>query len=196
MPPLRAPCLILHFQTEDCPTGPGTRPDFAASLILVKHSKSNVLYFLIVMAEPEESQMSTLSVGQKSGAPIELILRWFRNWTRESSLFSCEDEVERIAKDVGISASELRRLASLSPESADLLRRRMAALQLDRNEVATVEPRTLRDLQRVCTMCESHRRCARDLARDAAIPAWKDYCPNADTLMALDALPWAARGEW
>jgi len=140
--------------------------------------------------------MSALSVGQKSGASIELILRWFRNWTGESSLFSCEDEVERIAKDVGISASQFRRLASLSPESADLLRRRMAALQLDRNEVATVEPRTLRDLQGVCTMCESHRRCARDLARDVAIPAWKDYCPNAATLIALDALPWAARGEW
>jgi len=108
--------------------------------------------------------MSALSVEQKSGAPIELILRWFRNWTRQSSLFSCEDEVERIAKDVGVSASEFRRLASFSPESADLLRRRMAALQLDRNEVATVEPRTLRDLQGVCTMCESHRRCARDLA--------------------------------
>ena len=42
--------------------------------------------------------------------------------------------------------------------------------------------RTFQDLQRVCAMCESHRRCARDLARDSAIPAWKDYCPNAATL--------------
>ena len=34
------------------------------------------------------------------------------------------------------------------------------------------------------------------LARDSADPAWQDYCPNAATLMALNALPWRARREW
>ncbi|SRR6266508_2063779 len=107
-----------------------------------------------------------------------------------------EDEVERMAKDIGVSASELRRLATLGPDSADLLLRRMAALDLDRKEVSRTEPRTFQDLQRVCTMCNSHRRCKRDLARDSADPAWQDYCPNATTLMALNALPWRARAEW
>jgi hypothetical protein len=97
--------------------------------------------------------------------------------------------VERLAKDVGVSASELRRLVNLGPDSADLLLRRMAALDLDRNELSRTEPRTFQDLQRVCTMCNSHRRCSRDLARDSADPAWQDYCPNAATLMALNALP-------
>src|SRR5262249_2242005 len=73
--------------------------------------------------------------------------------------------------------------------------RRMAALDLDRNEVSRTEPRTFQDLQRVCTMCNHHRRCSRDLARDSADPAWEDYCPNAATLMALNALPWRARTE-
>jgi hypothetical protein len=27
-------------------------------------------------------------------------------------------------------------------------------------------------------------------------PSWKDYCPNAQTLTALSALPWAVRQEW
>jgi Family of unknown function (DUF6455) len=88
------------------------------------------------------------------------------------------------------------RLANLGPDSADLLLRRMAALDLDRNEVSRTEPRTFQDLQRVCTMCNHHRRCRGDLARDADDPAWHDYCPNAATLMALDALPWRARSEW
>ena len=35
-----------------------------------------------------------------------------------------------------------------------------------------------------------------DLARDPADPAWQDYCPNAATLTALNALPWRARSEW
>jgi hypothetical protein len=62
--------------------------------------------------------------------------------------------------------------------------------------VAAVVPRTLQDLQRVCTMCESHRECARDLGRDPADPTWENYCPNAEVLKMLNALPWVARSEW
>jgi hypothetical protein len=79
---------------------------------------------------------------------------------------------------------------SNGPEAADLLARRMAELNLDKNEVAAVVPRTLQDLQRVCTMCESHRQCARDLGRDPAGRAWEDYCPNVAVLKMLNALPW------
>jgi hypothetical protein len=143
--------------------------------------------------------MSALPVGQKS--LIKAVSQWWRGLARRSSarfeLKCCgEEEVERMAKDIGLSSSELRRLASLGPDSADLLLRRMAALDLDRNEVSQTEPRTFQDLQRVCTMCKHHRRCRGDLARDADDPAWHDYCPNASTLMALNALPWRARSEW
>jgi Family of unknown function (DUF6455) len=142
--------------------------------------------------------MFALPGGQKGRSPIQAILQWCRDWiTGDSQLKCCgEETVERMAQDVGVSVSELRRLASLGPESADLLLRRMEALDLDRNEVSQTTPETFRDLQRTCTMCESHRRCARDLARDSAIPAWKDYCPNAATLIALNALPWSSRREW
>ena len=144
--------------------------------------------------------MSALPDGQKSWSPIEAIFQWCGDWTRRGSVseLKCfgEEEVKLIAKEVGVSASELGRLASLSPESGDFLLRRMAALDLDRNEVSRTEPQTVQDLQRVCILCGSHRRCARDLARDSANPAWKDYCPNATTLTALNALPWAARREW
>ena len=143
--------------------------------------------------------MSALPVGQKS--LIKAVSQWWRQWARRGSarfeLKCCgEEEVERMAKDIGMSSSELRRLASLGPDSADLLLHRMAALDLDRNEVSRTEPRTFQDLQRVCTMCNHHRRCRGDLARDADDPAWHDYCPNASTLEALNSLPWRARSEW
>jgi hypothetical protein len=145
--------------------------------------------------------MSALSGGQERRSPIEAVSRWWQDWigtaSASSELRCCgEDEVERMAKDMNVSSAELRRLASRGPRSADLLPRRMAALDLDRNEVARIEPRTFQDLQKVCTLCESRRRCTRDLGRDAADPVWQDYCPNAATLMALNALPWAARREW
>jgi len=144
--------------------------------------------------------MSTLSGRKSPPSPIAAIFQWLRDWVRKSSaleLRCCgEDEVERMAKDIGMSASELRRIAALGPGSADLLLRRMAALDLDRKEVSQTEPRTFQDLQRVCAMCNSKRRCKGDLARDSDDPAWQDYCPNAATLMTLNALPWRSRSEW
>jgi hypothetical protein len=139
--------------------------------------------------------MSALPLGHKRRSPFEVISQWWRVWTRYDPMLSnpaccAEGEVERIAKDIGIPAAEVRRLASLGPESADLLLSRMAALNLDRKEVARMEPQAFRDLQRVCAMCESHRQCGRDLARDSNDPAWKDYCPNIVTLKLLNAMPW------
>ena len=126
---------------------------------------------------------------------INGIRQWWRSWSAASSSLSelncCgEIEVQRMARDLGMSVSELRKVADHGPEAADLLVRRMVVLNLDRNEVAATEPSTFQDLQRVCTLCESHRQCARDLARNPANGEWEDYCPNAATLKLLDALVW------
>jgi hypothetical protein len=107
-----------------------------------------------------------------------------------------EYEVERMARDLGMPVSELRKIADHGPEAADLLVRRMAVLNLDRDEIATTAPSTFQDLQRLCTLCESHRQCARDLEHDPADAAWEEYCPNVAMLKLLDSLPWAARREW
>jgi len=137
--------------------------------------------------------MSLLDV-QKSCSALETIVQWYRDWIRMDALAEMNrSEVERIARDIRVSASELRALASRGQEACDSLLYRMAALDLDQNEVCQIAPETFRDLQRVCAMCESHRRCARDLARDSDDSAWKDYCPSVATLMALDALPWASK---
>jgi hypothetical protein len=124
--------------------------------------------------------------------------QWWRNWRRANSslseLICCgEYEAERMAHDLGLPVSELRRLAGYGPEAADLLAHRMAALNIDMRQI-TVLPRTFQDLQRICTMCESHRHCARDLGRNPADQAWEDYCPNAAMLKMLTALPWAVPG--
>jgi hypothetical protein len=145
--------------------------------------------------------MSALPNARKRRTPLAVISQWWQVWTSNGPEFassSCcaEGEVERIARDIGLPASELRRLASLGPESADLLMRRMAVLDLDRKEVAQIEPETLRDLQRICTLCESHRQCGHDLARDSSNPAWEDYCPNVAALRALNGMPWSSRSEW
>jgi len=74
-------------------------------------------------------------------------------------------------------------------ERAQLLPRRMAALHLDPNILAGVEPFTVGELVERCTTCESPGQCEWDLLEDPASPAWQAYCPNATTLMALARLP-------
>jgi hypothetical protein len=48
----------------------------------------------------------------------------------------------------------------------------------------------MRDLQRVCTLCASKRRCASDKEKQSDVD-WQSYCPNAITLplWSLNAVP-------
>ena len=80
-------------------------------------------------------------------------------------------------------------------DRAELLRRRMGALNLDAAELARLQPHVLRDFERLCAECKSRGRCVReldeDLARNPADPAsqgWIDYCPNAAMLNMLSAV--------
>jgi hypothetical protein len=98
-----------------------------------------------------------------------------------------EHEVDRMARDLAISPRDLRRVAALGTDACSLLRRRMEALDLDFDEVGRDQAHVLWDLQQLCTLCDSKKRCARDLAADADSPAWRGYCPNEDTFTALKA---------
>ena len=126
--------------------------------------------------------------------PLARFISWWRTRSELTDLECCGSvEVDRIAHDLGIAASELRTLASYGPNAAELLNRRMAALRIDPDRVGTLDLFTLRDLQRLCTTCRSRKQCARDLAdpsRDRAENGqdWQDYCPNAATLNMLVAL--------
>lgn len=143
--------------------------------------------------------MSAFAWWVKVRRSITAVWDRFRHWADPgplAELAGCGDEVAHIAADFHMSAAEFRSVGSQGPHAADLLPRRMAALNLDRTEVARTYGRVFEDLQRVCVMCEHHRRCLSDLVRDSAIPAWKDYCPNAPTLIVLDVLPWASRKQW
>ena len=103
------------------------------------------------------------------------------------------EEVGTFTADLD-AALALRALARRGPDEASLLPRRLAALGLDPDEIARLEPTLFRELHWHCTMCESKGRCAVDLAGDAIWgeqrDAWHDYCPNATTLRLLGEIPW------
>jgi hypothetical protein len=120
------------------------------------------------------------------------MVQWWRNWARRrrtmADLECCgSSELEHLAHDVGLGRQEICTLAGKWPRSADLLLRRMKGVALARDEIARRDPQVLRDLERVCTLCASKRRCQHDLARDPSDAKWREYCPNVTTLNALTA---------
>jgi len=126
--------------------------------------------------------------------PVKSLLAAFRDWMRHRRLISqcrerldaCDqNEIARIAHDVGLSPEDLCRLSHLGPDAAELLLERMHALHLDTDAIAKHDPSTMRDLQRLCSSCMAKGRCQRDLLLTPDDPKWRQYCPNADTLDAL-----------
>ena len=99
-----------------------------------------------------------------------------------------EHELKRRAHYLGIPVAKLRWVSSYSPDPISLLERRMEALSLNPDEVAHIEPLTVRELQQRCVRCEKRGQCALDLADAFADPgwqSWRDYCPNAAILTML-----------
>ncbi len=131
-----------------------------------------------------------LSVNQAKQRTLGAMLaEWWRTWRQQrtalAELENCSSEVKRVAHDLALTPGELRVIAAKRPDAADLLPHRLAALDLDPRTLAVTEGVVLRDLQRLCTICESKGRCARDLADDTLSSDWRDYCPNAETLKSL-----------
>jgi hypothetical protein len=99
-----------------------------------------------------------------------------------------EDELKRSADYLGIPVAQLRWVPSHGPEPISLLGRRMEALSLNPDEVAHIEPDTVQKLRQRCIGCKARGQCALDLANEFSDPGWqdwRDYCPNATTLMML-----------
>jgi hypothetical protein len=97
------------------------------------------------------------------------------------------DDVQQIARDLGVPAGELREIMKKGPGGADLLQKMLVALQVDPKALASANPLVVRDLQRLCTTCCDQKRCAHELAAGTAAAHFHDYCPNAFTLDALFA---------
>ena len=118
---------------------------------------------------------------------IDLFARWLNNAREIAELCTCDAiSREKIAIDLGVSPGELDQLVRRGPHAADELPKMMAAIGLDAKAIARAQPLVMRDLERVCALCERKDQCDRDLAAGTAAQHYKEYCVNAETLAALN----------
>ena len=117
---------------------------------------------------------------------IDLFARWLERRREIAELCTC-DAIgrEKIAIDLGLSSGELDQLVQRGPHAADELPKMMAALGLDAKAIARAQPLVMRDLERVCALCEQKKQCGRDLAAGTAAQHYKEYCVNAETFAVL-----------
>jgi len=117
---------------------------------------------------------------------IELFARWLEHRREIAELCTCDAiSREKIATDLGLSLGELDELVQRGPHAADELPKMMAAVGLDAKAIARAQPLVMRDLEKVCALCEQKKQCDRDLAAGTAAQHHKGYCANATTLAAL-----------
>lgn len=120
------------------------------------------------------------------GAIADWVRRYRSHARKDDALGRCSpDEVQQIAKDLGMSPAELRGIASKGPGAADLLQKMLIALGVDPDVLAKRDPAVMRDLQRLCISCSHKRLCQHELADGVAAEHFHEFCPNAFTLDAL-----------
>jgi hypothetical protein len=131
---------------------------------------------------------------QQSYPAVKLVLNAIADWVnkyrntiaRNNELGQCgPDEVMRIAKDLGVSPTQLREFVRKGPDAADLLSKMLIALHVDPKVLANSDPLAMRELQQLCITCGDKKRCKHELANGTAAEHFRDFCPNAMTLDAL-----------
>lgn len=123
-------------------------------------------------------------------AAADAIADWVNKYRHKFGFYGgleqcAPEEVTQIAKDLGISAGELRAMASKGPGAADLLKKMLVALKVDPAALMQSDPATMRDLQRLCIACTNKKRCQHELAEGTAAEHFHEFCPNAFTLDAV-----------
>jgi hypothetical protein len=118
---------------------------------------------------------------------IDIFAEWLKHRREVAESCSCDSaEYAQIARDLSLSTGELDELVRRGPHSADALPKMLAALHIDQGAIERVEPMVMRDMERVCSVCEQKRKCAHELATGKAVEHYADFCPNAATLKALE----------
>jgi len=118
---------------------------------------------------------------------VQSLIQTFADWLqhrRELNEMRQLDrsEFNRIAQDLLVSPNDLDELVRHGPHAADELPVMLKALGIDEHKLAQTQPLLLRDMERVCAMCNQKAQCDRDLTAGTAADHYEGYCPNAPTL--------------
>ena len=131
-----------------------------------------------------------MTAQDKSYPAVEFLINTFGDWLkhrRELSEIRQMDrsDFDRIASDLRVSPTDLDELVRQGPHAADELPKLLKVLGIDEAALARTQPLVLRDMERVCALCQNKRQCDRDLAASTSAEHYEGYCLNAPTIELL-----------
>ena len=122
---------------------------------------------------------------------VQDLIESFANWLkhhREMNEMRRLDrgDFDRIASDLRIAPDDLEDLIRHGHHAADELPKMLEQLGINAEALGRAQPLLLRDMERVCSLCDHKGQCDRDLADGTAAENYHGYCGNAATLESLD----------
>jgi hypothetical protein len=118
---------------------------------------------------------------------LQVFSGWIQHWRERAELEAMgDDEFVRLAHDIGVSSGELQRMVEAG-HNPERLSEMLRALGLDEAALKRAEPAMLRDMQRLCSLCETSGTCRHALDAGIAPTTYRSFCVNAATLEALKA---------
>jgi len=119
---------------------------------------------------------------------INATSRWLKHRRELSEMRQMDRQnFEQIASDLRISTDTLEDLVRKGPHAADELPKLLQALGIDETDLASSHPLMLRDMERVCAVCQRKGECDRDIIAGTSAEHYKTYCLNAPTIEELRA---------
>ena len=94
-------------------------------------------------------------------------------------------DFDRIANDLRIAPDDLDELVRHGKHADDELPKMLDQLGISAEGLGRAQPPLLRDMERVCSLCNHKGQCDRDLAACTAAENYHGYCANASTLESL-----------
>jgi uncharacterized protein YjiS (DUF1127 family) len=132
-----------------------------------------------------------MTAQDKPYAAVQFLIDAFARWLQqrrdmnELRRMDCSD-FDRIAEDLRISPHDLDELVRHGPHAADELPKMLQALGIDQRGLARSQPMVLRDMERVCALCDHKTQCDHDLSAGTAGQHYEKYCLNAPTIDRLE----------
>jgi hypothetical protein len=101
-----------------------------------------------------------------------------------------DGQFSRIAQELCVTQADLEAMVRQGPHAADELPRLLKALGIDGTALSRTQSFMLRNMERVCTLCQQKPQCDHDLDASTSAHHYEEYCPNAPTIDALGHKPW------
>ena len=95
-------------------------------------------------------------------------------------------QIDEIARDIGVTSDDLRRLDQTEKYTAMLMPQRLQQEGMNPAVIEARWPSVWKDLQRVCGNCRSRDVCQAELEIAPDAQEWRRYCSNAGTIRSLE----------